>query len=106
MQTIAGALIAGTDATDDDAQQKFDLGQNLGLIGVAVQLAGFGLFSIIAIRFHFTSKKAAASFTVDNMTTWGITRHWSALLLTMNITCFLILVGLDTLRSLTLWLSG
>jgi hypothetical protein len=73
---------------------------------VSVQLACFGLFTIIAGRFNFTSKQVAKNFTdgghemhemgkyvtVDGIEGKKLKRNWQALLRVVNGTCALILV--------------
>jgi hypothetical protein len=93
LQMVAAVLISGTDPTDSDAKKKINLGKDLGLAGVSVQLAGFGLFSISAVRFHFASRKLDGDFARMNMTKHGINKEWSTLLLVVNASCLLILVS-------------
>ncbi|KAH6892586.1 RTA1 like protein-domain-containing protein [Thelonectria olida] len=92
LQMVAAVLISGTDPADSNAKTKVNLGKNLGEAGVSVQLAGFGLFSISAIRFHFVSRKLDGDFARMNMTKHGITKEWSTLLLVVNASCLLILI--------------
>lgn len=40
----------------------YNKGRSIAQIGVVIQLAGFGLFSILAVRFNFTSKRFIADF--------------------------------------------
>lgn len=92
LQLIAAVLITSSDPTEEGYQDKVDLGRTLGCLGVGVQLAGFGLFSIVAIRFHFTSRKVDENFAKTSMANFGIKRHWSHLLLVINFSCLMILV--------------
>ncbi|KAI5460590.1 RTA1 like protein-domain-containing protein [Mariannaea sp. PMI_226] len=92
LQLIAALLISGTNPTDSNAQQKINLGKDLGLAGVGVQLAGFGLFSIAAARFHFSSRKVDTDFARMNMTKHGIQTNWTTLLWVVNASCVLILI--------------
>ena len=60
---LGGALIiTSVDAKDSQAQSKYNKGRIIAQIGVVIQLAGFGLFSILAVRFNFTSKRFIADF--------------------------------------------
>ena len=93
MQLIAAVLISATDPSDSDAKHKLDLGKDLGVIGVAIQLGGFGLFTIAAVRFHFVSRKMPSEFAAKNSAIHGIQKHWSTLLLVVNASCALILVS-------------
>ena len=89
---MAAVLISGTDPTDSDAKEKVDLGRDLGLVGVSVQIAGFGLFSVSALRFYFTSRRLNGDFAKLNQAKHGIHRDWQNLLLVVIASCFLILV--------------
>lgn len=93
LQLCAAVLIAGTDPTDSNAKDKVNLGKNLGLAGVSVQLFGFGLFSVAAVRFHFTSRQLSSDYASKNETRWNMTKHYSTLLYVVNASCLLILVG-------------
>lgn len=92
LQLVAAVLISGTDPTDANAKDKMNLGKDLGLAGVSIQITGFGLFTIAAIRFHFTSKRLDGQFARMNQAKHDIQRHWSKLLFAVNGSCFLILV--------------
>jgi RTA1 like protein len=79
-------------------------GKRIAQIGVVIQLVCFGLFTIIAIRFNFTSKRFAASFeerltninekycTIDGGNR-KLKKNWQAILRVTNIASFLILVS-------------
>lgn len=86
-------LIAGTDVTDPDREDKLNLGKTLGLAGVSLQMAGFGLFSVAAARFHFTSRRLSGEYAKGNQVKTGMQRDWSRLLLVVNASCVLILVS-------------
>ncbi|CAI6094746.1 hypothetical protein V2G26_007688 [Clonostachys chloroleuca] len=92
LQLCAAVLIAGTDPTDSNAKDKVNLGKNLGLAGVSVQLFGFGLFSVAAVRFHFTSRQLSSDYASKNETRWNMTKHYSTLLYVVNASCLLILI--------------
>jgi hypothetical protein len=89
-------LIAGTDPTEHDAKTKLNLGKTLGLVGVSTQIAGFGLFTISAIRFHFTSRRLSGDFARQNQEKHGIVKNWTTLLIVVNVSCLLILVSIVT----------
>ncbi|GKU07371.1 unnamed protein product [Fusarium langsethiae] len=92
LQLVAAVFIAGTDPTDSNAKQKLDLGKTLGLVGVSTQIAGFGLFTIAAIRFHFAARKLSPEFARQNQEKHGITKKWQTLLTIVNVSCLLILI--------------
>ena len=105
-------IITSVDITDADALSKATKGKHIAEIGVAVQLACFGLFSIIAVRFNFTSKRFSNRFEericlvegegdeggktgkwvrVDNEEK-KLKRNWQAILRVTNIASLCILV--------------
>ncbi|KAF5605585.1 alcohol dehydrogenase 2 [Fusarium pseudoanthophilum] len=92
LQLVAAVLIAGTDPTDPDAKSKLNLGKTLGLVGVSTQIAGFGLFTVSAIRFHFAARRLSPDFAKDNQEKHGIVKKWQTLLIVVNVSCLLILV--------------
>lgn len=104
LQLIGAVIISGTQATDTNAASKLNRGKTIALIGLGIQIACFGLFSIIAIPFNFTSKRFDGDFdsrvggtpdekffTVDDMKR-KMSKNWQALLRVVNLTCLLILV--------------
>lgn len=93
LQLVAAVLIAGTDPTDPDAKSKLNLGKTLGLVGVSTQIAGFGLFTVSAIRFHFAARRLSPDFAKDNQEKHGIVKKWQTLLIVVNVSCLLILVS-------------
>lgn len=104
LQLVGAVMIAGTSPTDKDAKNKLKTGKDVALIGVSVQIAAFGLFSIIAGRFHFTSKRFKADLDrrlqkipgEKMVTIPGSKRkfrpRWELLLYIVNISCALILI--------------
>jgi hypothetical protein len=86
-----------------DAVSKANKGKKIAQIGVAIQLACFGLFSIIAVRFNFTSKRFAIAFeqrltninekycTIDG-TDHKLKKNWQAILRVTNIASLCILI--------------
>ncbi|KAK6614292.1 RTA1 domain containing protein (7-aminocholesterol resistance protein) [Botrytis cinerea] len=109
LQLIGVVRITSIDITSVDAQSKLTQGKNIALVGVAIQMAWFGLFSIIAIRFNFTSRRFTSDFqqriTLPNDSKSKneeyviidgaekkLKPNWQALLHVVNITCMLILI--------------
>ncbi|KAF7928671.1 uncharacterized protein EAE98_005727 [Botrytis deweyae] len=109
LQLIGVVRITSIDITSADAQSKLSKGKNIALAGVAIQMACFGLFSIIAIRFNFTSRRFTSEFqrriTLPNdseskdgkyvmidRAEKKLKPNWQALLHVVNITCVLILI--------------
>ncbi|CAG1968302.1 unnamed protein product [Fusarium graminearum] len=92
LQLVAAVFIAGTDPTDSNAKQKLDLGKTLGLVGVSTQIAGFGLFTVAAVRFHFAARRLSPEFARQNQEKHGITKKWQTLLTVVNVSCVLILI--------------
>jgi hypothetical protein len=108
IQLIGAVTVASIDPTDPNAQSKANKGKTIALIGLGVQISCFGLFSIIAVRFNFTSKRFAAAFedritgsldekycTIDGGER-KLKRNWPALLRCVNTACILILVRITT----------
>jgi hypothetical protein len=89
---------------------KTNNGKKLAQTGVAIQLICFGLFSVIAVRFNFTSKRFAAAFeerltnvnekycTIDGGD-HRLKKNWQALLRITNIASAGILVSHRVLSS-------
>ncbi|KAJ5912110.1 RTA1 like protein-domain-containing protein [Penicillium subrubescens] len=101
LQLVGAVMISSVDATEKDAASKLNRGKHIAQAGVIVQLLAFGLFSVAAVRFNFTSKKFTKSiheryemFGEDDYIVDGITKkkHWPALLRVVNFTTLLILV--------------
>lgn len=107
LQLAGAVMISSTQATDSNARQKINHGKAIAQTGVVVQLVAFGFFSIIAIRFNFTSerfKKLTAQeqlFPADGNdrslqldTVPRKLKDWPAILRVVNIVSGLILVSL------------
>ncbi|TGO30273.1 hypothetical protein BPAE_0006g00110 [Botrytis paeoniae] len=109
LQLISFVHITSIDITSTNAQSKLTEGENIALVGVAIQMACFGLLSIIAIRFNFTSRRFTSEFqqriTLPNdgesknekyVMIDGAEKklkpNWQALLHVVNITRVLILI--------------
>ncbi|KAI5863234.1 RTA1-domain-containing protein [Durotheca rogersii] len=104
IQLLGAIVVSSTKATDENAVGKLETGKNVALVGLAVQMAAFGLFSVIAVRFHFTSKRFEASLrpglegsregkkaAVILRPSREINPHWRHLLYVINGSCLLIL---------------
>ncbi|OKL64584.1 hypothetical protein UA08_00586 [Talaromyces atroroseus] len=102
LQLSGAVIISSIQATDPDFQEKIHHGKTLAEAGVGVQLAAFGLFSVIAVRFNFTSKRFEKStheqFPEDDndrslqMDTVPKLKDWPAILRVVNIVSGLILI--------------
>ncbi|KAF8867134.1 RTA1 like protein [Acephala macrosclerotiorum] len=105
LQLIGAVRITTVNVNTSGGKNNLQTGKTIAQIGVAVQMACFGLFSIIAIRFNFTSKRFAARFEERLATeTKGekyciidgeerkLKPNWQAILRVTNITSILILI--------------
>ena len=115
LQLIGAIMISSVGPSDSNATSKLNRGKHIAQAGVIVQLAAFGLFSVAAVRFNFTSKKFTKTiheryemFGEEDYIIDGVAKkkHWPALLRVVNLTTLLILVGvheieLDTFSPLT-----
>jgi len=103
LQLVGAVMITTISNTDPNAISKAKRGKRIAQIGVAVQLACFGLFSVMAVRFNFTSKRFAAGFeeritnanekyvTIDGQDR-QLKRNWRAILRVTNIASVCILI--------------
>ncbi|KAG4415649.1 hypothetical protein IFR04_011208 [Cadophora malorum] len=103
LQTWGAVKITGVDLSAPDAKHQTDQGKMIAEIGVAVQLIFFGLFSIIAMRFNFTSRRFKQDFEqritasdekyveIDGREK-KLKRNWQAILLITNLASVCILV--------------
>ncbi|KUJ20461.1 RTA1 like protein [Mollisia scopiformis] len=102
LQLTGAVQITTVSSTAVNAKSKLSRGKTIAQIGVAVQLICFGLFSIIAVRFNFTSKRFKASFeerlgsekgekhyTVDGK---KLKPNWQAILRVTNFASAMILI--------------
>jgi len=62
LQLWGAVQITTVTAGSHDAASKLSRGKRIAQTGVAIQLICFGLFSVIAVRFNFTSKRFATQF--------------------------------------------
>ena len=104
LQLIGAVIISGTEITSPNAAHKLKNGKHLALAGVSTQIAAFGLFTIIAARFHFTSRRFAADLERryravpgDKFVTLeGSERkfkpRWRVLLYAVNFSCLMIII--------------
>lgn len=108
LQLVGAVMISSVSTTDKGAASKIDKGKAIAQAGVIIQLAAFGLFSVAAVRFNFTSKRFSKELgeryeRVDEKkySIGGIVKnkHWPALLRVVNITTLLILVN----NNLEIW---
>ncbi|KAL4920930.1 RTA1 like protein-domain-containing protein [Aspergillus aurantiobrunneus] len=56
LQLIGAVMITSGNGTSQEDINTFNRGRDLALVGVVVQIVAFGIFTIAAIRFNFTSK--------------------------------------------------
>ncbi len=106
LQLVGSIVLTGVDVTDPNAAKKLQLGKDIALSGVSIQIIAFGLFSFVAARFHFTStrfrEELARRFQAvpgDKFVTLeGNGRkfrpNWRNLLYVVNASCVIILVRL------------
>lgn len=106
LQLIGAVMIAGTSITDSNYLDKIHRGKYIALTGVSVQLLAFGLFSIIAVRFHIIAKRFKSDVqkrltpipgdekyvTVEGIEGRKLRPNWELLLYAINTSCALILV--------------
>jgi hypothetical protein len=102
LQLGGAVLVTSADDASSDSKGKFDTGRNIALIGVIVQLIAFGLFSIAAFRFNFTSKRFAKPVgeQFEMLESLGArpggpgkSANWNALLRVVNFSTLMILVS-------------
>lgn len=96
LQLWGAVKITSVNAGSSNASSAASQGKKIAQAGVAIQLLCFGLFSVIAVRFNFTSKRFAASFnerltninekycTIDGGDR-PLKRNWQAILRVTNI---------------------
>lgn len=107
LQLVGAVMIAGTSITDSNYLEKVHRGKYIALSGVSVQLLAFGLFSVIAVRFHIIAKRFKDSVqkrltripgdekyvTVEGIEGRKLRPNWEMLLYAINISCALIMVS-------------
>ncbi|KAL2809172.1 RTA1 like protein-domain-containing protein [Aspergillus granulosus] len=57
LQLVGAVMITSANGISQEDIDAFDRGRNLALAGVIVQIIAFGIFTIAAVRFNFTSKR-------------------------------------------------
>ncbi|KAI2470628.1 RTA1-domain-containing protein [Annulohypoxylon bovei var. microspora] len=104
VQLFGAVSVSSTQATDDNAANKLKTGKDVALAGLGIQMGAFGLFTIVAARFHFTSQRFVAGLNwrlqkVDGgkaVFAQGSSRkinpNWRHLLYAINVSCILILI--------------
>jgi hypothetical protein len=104
LQATGAAMVASVQSTDANAEDNLSRGKTLALAGIGIQVAAFGIFSVIAARFHFTSKKFAVilnsklrraeeeNTVMQEASAKKIKPNWRLVLFVINASCVLILV--------------
>ncbi|KAJ5215615.1 RTA1 like protein-domain-containing protein [Penicillium cinerascens] len=101
LQLVGAVIISSVNIDDADAESKLNRGKHIAQAGVVIQLSAFGLFSVAAVRFNFTSKRFSKniheryeSFGEKDYVIDGVlkNKHWPALLRVVNLTTILILI--------------
>ncbi|KAH8668335.1 RTA1 like protein-domain-containing protein [Xylariales sp. PMI_506] len=104
LQGSGAAIVAGTEPTDAHAKAKINRGRALALAGVSVQIAAFGLFTMVAVRFQRTSKQFVPELESTILRVEGektatlpgnpkkFNPNWRTILLVVNVSCALILI--------------
>jgi RTA1 like protein len=104
LQLIGAVIVSGTQPTDQDAANKLQRGKDIALVGVTAQIVAFGLFSVVAARFHFTSRSfvgdmekrynitPGTKYTSVDGTNRKFNPNWRTILFVINLACALILV--------------
>ncbi|KAJ5666397.1 RTA1 like protein-domain-containing protein [Penicillium maclennaniae] len=101
LQLGGAVIITSVNPNNNGAANKLERGRYIAQAGVIIQLVAFGLFSVAAVRFNFTSKRFSKnihdryeSFGEKCYVIDGIVKnkHWPALLRVVNIVTVLILV--------------
>ncbi|KAI0841673.1 RTA1-domain-containing protein [Hypoxylon sp. FL0890] len=104
VQLIGAVSVSSTQATDEDAANKLKIGKDIALGGLAIQMGAFGLFTVIAARFHFTSQRFEANLkwrleeadggkaVFVKGTSKKLNPNWRHLLYALNVSCILVLI--------------
>lgn len=114
LQLIGVILVTTGDQAAVNAKTRADRGKRFAQSGIALQVLFFGLFSVIAVRFNFTSKRFASDFEqrIQPILTEGseqkqetyvtisdcprkVKRTWQSVLLVTNVSSICILVSLN-----------
>ncbi|KAJ5729371.1 RTA1 like protein-domain-containing protein [Penicillium malachiteum] len=101
LQLSGAVMISSVSEGEVNGAEKLSKGKEIAQAGVIIQLAAFGLFSVAAVRFNFTSKAFSKqldqryeSVGEKEYSIGGIVKrkHWPALLRVVNFATLLILV--------------
>ncbi|KAL2868578.1 RTA1 domain-containing protein [Aspergillus lucknowensis] len=101
LQLIGAVMITSGNGTSQDDLNTFNRGRDLALVGVIVQIVAFGIFTIAAVRFNFTSKKflKAVSQPLYGQDEFSMAiqdkprkNDWQALLRVVNLATVMILI--------------
>lgn len=96
LQAIGAVIVITASPTNADFKTKENRGKGIVLTGLVLQLLCFGLFAIIAARFHFTGRKLAmpdSELDLNGRKGKKLDPRWNRLLWILNISCLCILVG-------------
>ncbi|KYG44293.1 hypothetical protein M433DRAFT_110468 [Acidomyces richmondensis BFW] len=94
LQAIGAVIVVTASPTNSDFKSKENRGKSIVLSGLALQLVCFGLFAIIAARFHFTGRKLAmpdSELDLRGRKGKKLDPRWDRLLWILNISCLCIL---------------
>ena len=104
-------MLSSVEPSDPNGPADLDRAKTIAMVGVILQLVAFGLFSVVAVRFHFTSKRFADDFkhrlypgvpgdgkyvTLEGGAGASAQKYnpvWRRLLYAVNISCLMILVS-------------
>ncbi|KAL7626584.1 hypothetical protein AAE478_003356 [Parahypoxylon ruwenzoriense] len=104
VQLLGAVIVSSTQVTDKNVASRLKTGKDVALVGLSLQIGAFGLFSIIAARFHFTSKRFETGLrsrledagkgktVVIRGSLQRINPNWRRLLYAVNASCILILI--------------
>jgi hypothetical protein len=104
-QVTGAVILATTEPDEPNGPATLNKGKTIAMVGVVLQLVAFGLFTVVAVRFHFTSKRFADDFKQRLQAVPGgkyvsveghaqkFNPNWWRLLYAVNISCAMILVS-------------
>ena len=105
LQLVGAVMITSSNGSSQDDIDSFERGRDLALGGVIVQIIAFGIFTIAAIRFNFTSRAFVKGIhealpmqnegdSVASLQEKPRNENWQQLLHAVNLSTILILVCL------------